>query len=70
MEQDSDSPSEYNEHLLARVGVSALSLSSEADEEVTDRGVRGATAANRLVFRLLVIWAVVISAMTLYGWTQ
>jgi hypothetical protein len=32
--------------------------------------VRGATAANRLVFRLLLIWAVVIGAMTLYGWTQ
>ena len=24
----------------------------------------------QLVFRLLLIWAVVIAAMTLYGWTQ
>ena len=34
------------------------------------RGVRGATAANRMVFRSLVIWFVIISAMTLYGLTQ
>lgn len=69
-EQEAESPSEYNEHLLARVGVSALSLTDEADEDVSARGVRGATAANGLVFRLLLIWAVVIAAMTLYGWTQ
>jgi len=69
-EQDSDSPSEYNEHLLARVGVSALALGDDADEDHVSRSIRGATAANRLVFRLLLIWAVVIAAMTLYGWTQ
>ncbi len=69
-EQKSDSPSEYNEHLLARVGVAALALGDDADEDLVSRGVRGATAANRLVFRLLLIWAVVIAAMTLYGWTQ
>lgn len=69
-EQKSDSPSEYNEHLLARVGVAALALNDDREESVTARGVRGATAANRLVFRLLLIWAVVISAMTLYGWTR
>ena len=69
-EQKSDSPSEYNEHLLARVGVGALALGDDADEDLVSRGVRGATAANRLVFRLLLIWAVVIAAMTLYGWTQ
>jgi len=69
-EQESDSPSEYNEHLLARVGVGALALEDDADEDFVSRGVRGATAANRLVFRLLLIWAVVIAAMTLYGWTQ
>ncbi len=69
-EQKSDSPSEYNEHLLARVGVGALALGVDADEDLVSRGVRGATAANRLVFRLLLIWAVVIAAMTLYGWTQ
>jgi len=69
-EQKTDSQSEYNEHLLARVGVSALALGDDADEELVSRGVRGATAANRLVFRLLLIWAVVIAAMTLYGWTQ
>jgi AmpE protein len=69
-EQQSDSPSEYNEHLLARVGVSALALGDDADEDFVSRGVRGATAANKLVFRLLLIWAVVIAAMTLYGWTR
>jgi AmpE protein len=69
-EEKSDSPFEYNEHLLARVGVAALALGEDADEDLVSRGVRGATAANRLVFRLLLIWAVVIAAMTLYGWTQ
>ena len=69
-EQESDSPSEYNEHLLARVGTAALALAEDPDEDLVSRGVRGATAANRLVFRLLLIWAVVIAAMTLYGWTQ
>jgi len=69
-ELQSDTPSEYNEHLLARVGVGALGLGSDSDEDLVERGVRGATAANRLVFRLLLIWAVVIAAMTLYGWTR
>jgi AmpE protein len=62
-------PSENSERLLARVGVAALALESGADEDLTARGIRGATAAKRLVFRLLLIWAVVIAAMTLYGWT-
>jgi AmpE protein len=69
-EEKSDSQSEYNEHLLARVGVAALALADDADEDLVSRGVRGATAANQLVFRLLMIWAVIIAAMTLYGWTQ
>lgn len=69
-EQKTDSPSEYNEHLLARVGVSALALGDIAEEDLTQRAVRGATAANQLVFRLLLIWAVIIAAMTLYGWTR
>ena len=56
--------------LLARVGVAALALQDNPDESMTERGVRGAAAANRLVFRLLLIWAVIISAMTLYGLTQ
>ena len=62
--------SEQSENLLARVGTAALSLTDRAEETVAERGVRGATAANHLVFRLLLIWAVVISAMTLYGFTQ
>ena len=61
--------SEHSEALLARVGIGALALQSDDDETVSDRGVRGATAANGLVFRLLFIWAAVIAAMTLYGWS-
>jgi AmpE protein len=63
------STSEASEMLLARVGVGALALRDQDDEALNDRGVRGATAANKLVFRLLLIWAVVIAALTLYGWT-
>jgi AmpE protein len=62
-------PSENSEKLLARVGTAALALEAEEGEDLTARGIRGATAAKRLVFRLLLIWAVIISAMTLYGWT-
>jgi membrane protein required for beta-lactamase induction len=62
--------SEQNEQLLARVGVAALALHDDDDETVSERGIRGAMAANRLVFRLLLIWAVVIAAMTLYGFTR
>ena len=46
-----ETPSEGSEALLARVGVGALAL-DDADSEIAERGVRGATAANRLVFRL------------------
>ncbi len=67
--QQADSLAEGSEELLARVGVGALSLHDLPDEDVTARGVRGATAANKLVFRLLTIWAVVIAALTLYGWS-
>ena len=69
-EQSTDTTWEYNEHLLARVGVSALALSDDDGDSVAERAIKGATAANRLVFRLLLIWAVVIAAMTLYGWTR
>ncbi len=69
-EQADATLSEHNEKLLARVGVAALALQDNPDESMTERGVRGAAAANRLVFRLLLIWAVIISAMTLYGLTQ
>lgn len=62
--------SEQSERLLARVGVAALSLHDKPDESITERGIRGATAANKLVFRQLLIWAVIISAMTLYGLTR
>ena len=62
--------SEHSEKLLARVGVAALALQDIGGESITERGIRGATAANRLVFRLLLIWAVVIAAMTLYGLTR
>lgn len=69
-EQRDASLSEYNEHLLARVGTSALALSENDDESLSERGIRGATAANQLVFRLLLIWGVIIAAMTLYGFTR
>lgn len=68
--QEDVSLPQYNENLLARVGVAALALIDLDDESLDQRGVRGATTANRLVFRLLAIWAVVIAAMTLYGATQ
>ncbi len=60
---------EQSERLLARVGVGALALQTIENETPADRGIRGATAASGLVFRLLFIWAAVIAAMTLYGWS-
>ena len=66
--EDKDaSISERSENLLARVGVAALALQDRPDESTTERGIRGARAANKLVFRLLLISAVIIAAMTLYG---
>jgi len=62
--------SEHSEFLLARVGVAALALQDRSEESITTRGIRGARAANQLVFRLLLIWAVIIAAMTLYGLTR
>ncbi|MEJ2297423.1 MAG: regulatory signaling modulator protein AmpE [Woeseiaceae bacterium] len=62
--------SERSEHLLARVGIAALALQDRPDESPQERAIRGAEAANHLVFRLLLIWAVIIAAMTLYGFTQ
>ena len=64
------STSESSKHLLARVGVAALALQDKPDESLTERGIRGAVAANKLVFRLLMICVVIIAAMTLYGATQ
>lgn len=58
-----------SERLLARVGTGALALHEVPGESLADRAVRGATAAKGLVYRLLFIWAAVIGAMTLYGWS-
>ena len=69
-EESDDTLSEQSEHLLARVGVAALALTDRPDEPISERGIRGAQAANKLVFRLLILWAVVIAAMTLYGLTR
>ena len=66
-EEPAATASENSERLLARVGIGALALEDDEDEDITARGVRGASAANKLVFRLLLIWAVIIAAMTLYG---
>jgi len=63
------STSEASEMLLGRVGVGALALHDSDDEDFGERAVRGASAANKLVFRLLLIWAVIIAALTLYGWS-
>lgn len=60
---------ELNEVLLSRVGVGALALEVVEDEATVERGIRGAMAARRLVLRALFIWAAVIAAMTLYGWS-
>ncbi len=69
--EDADATtSEHSEHLLARVGIAALAIQDRDGETLTERGIRGAIAANKLVFRLLLIWAVIIAAMTLYGFTQ
>lgn len=60
---------EQSERLLARVGTAALALQNQDGESDCDRAIRGVTAADSLVFRLLFIWAAVIAAMTLYGWS-
>jgi membrane protein required for beta-lactamase induction len=62
--------SKRNEALLARVGVAALALRDRPDESPSDRAIRGAEAANHLVFKLFLIWAVVIAVMTLTALTQ
>jgi AmpE protein len=70
MEDKDLTTSERSEHLLARVGLAALALQDRPDESPGERAIRGAQAASHLVFKLLLIWAVIISAMTLYGFTQ
>ncbi|MDH4072015.1 MAG: regulatory signaling modulator protein AmpE [Gammaproteobacteria bacterium] len=70
--EDEDAPSTMHgrsERLLARVGTGALALRDADGESEAERGIRGAIAANGLVYRLLFIWAAVIAAMTLYGWS-
>jgi len=69
-EDHDTSTSARSENLLARVGIAALALQDRPDETPTERAIRGAEAANHLVFKLLLIWAVIIAAMTLYGFTQ
>jgi AmpE protein len=59
---------ERNQQLLARVGQGAMSLVDTDDETIEERGIRGARTAKELTFRLLIIWTVVIAALTLYGW--
>jgi AmpE protein len=59
--------SAQSEQLLARVGTAALALVRREGETDNERAIRGAMAANGMVFRLFFIWAAVIAAMTLYG---
>ena len=61
--------SEQSELLLARVGSGALALERREDESDIERAMRGANAVKGLIVRLLIIWAAVIGAMTLYGWS-
>lgn len=56
-----------SERLLARVGCGALALAEVEGESETDRKIRWAGAAKRLVFRSLVFWVAAISALTLAG---
>jgi AmpE protein len=60
---------ERNELLLARAGLAALALVDQEGESASERGVRGAMAANALVLRLLGIWALAIALMTLSGFS-
>jgi len=60
---------ERNELLLARAGLAALALADQEGESASERGVRGAMAANSLVLRLLGIWALAIALMTLSGFS-
>lgn len=69
-EEKQGTTSEHSDWLLARVGIAALSLRDDEDEDLSARGIRGARAANQLVFRLLIIAAVLVALMTLYGLTQ
>lgn len=62
--------SKRNEALLARVGVAALALQDRPEETASARAIRGAQAANHLVFKLFLIWAVIIAVMTLTALTQ
>lgn len=62
-------PAQSSEKLLARVGTGAMALADLPEEDFAERSVRGATTAKKLVYRLLLIWAVIIAAMTLYGWS-
>ncbi len=64
------STSERSERLLARVGVAALALQDRPDESSSERATRGAQAATHLVFKLFLIWAVIIAVMTLTALTQ
>ena len=66
-EIEGETAHEHSEHLLARVGIGALALQDVEGESHSERGVRGAMAANGLVYRLFFIWAAVIGAMVLYG---
>lgn len=64
------STAEANELLLDRVGTGAMALDeNDEEDDPGQRAVHGASVANRLVFRQLLIWVVVIAALTLYGWT-
>ncbi len=62
--------SERSENLLARVGIAALALQDRPDETPSERARRGAEAAGHLVFKLFLIWVVIISVMTLAALTQ
>jgi len=68
-DEHSERHGDSSEQLLARVGVGALALHDIENESDVARAVRGALAAKGMVYRLFFIWAAVIAAMTLYGWS-
>ena len=66
-EKSTQTAFEKGELLLRQVSTGALALINLDSEDLAGRAVRGAQAANRLVLRLGLLWAIVIGTMILLG---